>query len=253
MRNGNWILQMIINVVIYSSYRTYEEWKQTYHTYENTSEQKSSYRTYEEWKLHITSQNTVNLRLFLPYLWGMETLLNRPNNYICSSSYRTYEEWKLSSTARPFWTSVRSYRTYEEWKRPAYRFSLSVTFRFLPYLWGMETIDTTDINALETKFLPYLWGMETAIPCNATQVLESSYRTYEEWKPSNRRGVCAWRRTCSYRTYEEWKLETSNTLRVSVKVLTVPMRNGNAPNGKIYAIPRYAFLPYLWGMETRHR
>jgi len=33
--------------------------------------------------------------LFLPYLWGMETLVNLGNmGLYLLSSYRTYEEWK---------------------------------------------------------------------------------------------------------------------------------------------------------------
>jgi len=50
--------------------------------------------------------------------------------------------------------------------------------------------------------------METAIPFYSTQILESSYRTYEEWKRS-RNMIASLGEVSSYRTYEEWKLVSS--------------------------------------------
>ncbi len=150
-----------------------------------------------------------------------------------------------------------------------------ISIRFLPYLWGMET------NALrtlmtqlffvltvpmrngnvkgktykiksETLFLPYLWGMETwnAFTDTSTST-NSSYRTYEEWKPQTQLQTQEQYQS-SYRTYEEWKhLQETMTEQLSktlgsyrtyeewkrcfnikcsackFKVLTVPMRNGN--------------------------
>ena len=55
----------------------------------------------------------------------------------------------------------------------------------------------------------------------------SSYRTYEEWKPSSS-PQSVHRFVGSYRTYEEWKRNRQN--------------EENQGNHK--------FLPYLWGMET---
>jgi len=99
------------------------------------------------------------------------------------------------------------------------------------------------------EFLPYLWGMETREEGSTSQLINSSYRTYEEWKPtyqsaSIKSGVR------SYRTYEEWKLEMITTSQnIQSPVLTVPMRNGNRQGTK-WIRYRLQFLPYLWGMET---
>mgnify|MGYP006870480122 CR=1 FL=1 len=56
------------------------------------------------------------------------------------------------------------------------------------------------------RFLPYLWGMETSANYSRQVVVAlGSYRTYEEWK--HRKGVNEWNLWLrSYRTYEEWKL-----------------------------------------------
>jgi len=55
---------------------------------------------------------------------------------------------------------------------------------------------------------------------------ESSYRTYEEWKPRIKAMPPAEKRS-SYRTYEEWKHHARDC-----------------------SIEELWFLPYLWGMET---
>jgi len=56
-------------------------------------------------------------------------------------------------------------------------------FKFLPYLWGMETILKELPSLLNVGFLPYLWGMETRPRVEITQgKILGSYRTYEEWK-----------------------------------------------------------------------
>ena len=58
-------------------------------------------------------------RLFLSYLWGMETRYARTNQLAKLRSYPTYEEWKR------YWRTCRT---------------LHVS-RFLSYLWGMETTE----------------------------------------------------------------------------------------------------------------
>jgi len=72
---------------------------------------------------------------------------------------------------------------------------------------------------------------------------DSSYRTYEEWKPKSAASPET-KMFSSYRTYEEWKQNFYNFLNIPIKVLTVPMRNGNIVYGN--ACPKAAlFLPYL--------
>jgi len=68
--------------------------------------------------------------------------------------------------------------------------------------------------------------METGSVWWALERCESSYRTYEEWKPKT-----IWLLRAiefrSYRTYEEWKLGYRSPISGQQSVLTVPMRNGN--------------------------
>ena len=56
------------------SYRTYEEWK-LLGIDVLVQFQACSYRTYEEWKLQFQADSTILVHWFLPYLWGMETVL----------------------------------------------------------------------------------------------------------------------------------------------------------------------------------
>jgi len=56
-----------------------------------------------------------------------------------------------------------------------------------------------------------------------------SYPTYEEWKPFWIKNKSFWSFFCSYPTYEEWK---------------------RAQLSMIISAKDYAFLSYLWGMET---
>ncbi len=165
-----------------------------------------SYRTYEEWKL----------------LYRM--IIDHGGGY---GSYRTYEEWKLTTPSSGSGRFICSYRTYEEWKLRYSEFEYVGSARFLPYLWGMETVIALLIGKMERGFLPYLWGMETTQALSFTisnvsvltvpmrngnyrlharlQVLVGSYRTYEEWKHSLQ-GKGKILNFGSYRTYEEWKL-----------------------------------------------
>ena len=102
----------------FRSYRTYEEWKLGVGT--NTfATTLGSYRTYEEWKPFPNFEEVA----------------------IVSSSYRTYEEWKHWCLE---WANIKnfsSYRTYEEWKLASTFVDTSFTAWFLPYLWGMETLN----------------------------------------------------------------------------------------------------------------
>jgi len=143
------------------SYRTYEEWKQRLRVY------------HWRWTLVLTvpmrNGNSYREKVyfeglgeFLPYLWGMETIMRfmvksvviwvltvpmRNGNAPAAaagalsaySSYRTYEEWKPAIPILITSPGHSSYRTYEEWKR-FFELGLFCFFKeFLPYLWGMET------------------------------------------------------------------------------------------------------------------
>jgi len=140
----------------------------------------------------------------------------------------------------------------------------------------METSCQDVFSYTLKSFLPYLWGMETPLWHTVFLSLDfRSYRTYEEWKPRDKRKTI-FSNVSSYRTYEEWKLCPAGWTYEKDCVLTVPMRNGNTP--QCTAIPVLwessyrtyeewkltwfggknkmadKFLPYLWGMETeRHK
>ncbi len=165
--------------------------------------------------------------LFLPYLWGMETIFWLNGGGWDESSYRTYEEWKHVDLSPVVQAVNGSYRTYEEWK-----LSLS---------------SVSVLTCLMVLTVPMRNGNDGVI--YGVTVVEGSYRTYEEWKQCNNcvnkchkfssyRTYEEWKLTfhfffdniflCSYRTYEEWKLiywpKKHGRCR---RVLTVPMRNGN--------------------------
>mgnify|MGYP006892195206 CR=1 FL=1 len=123
-------------------------------------------------------------RGFLPYLWGMETKL---------SAVEYEQNSVLTVPMRNGNTSLQSAHS-------------RVAFQFLPYLWGMETADgrtqhpggrqssyrtyeewkrreSSCIPPFHFEFLPYLWGMETTCEEYAKlNIVNRSYRTYEEWK-----------------------------------------------------------------------
>ena len=74
--------------------------------------------------------------------------------------------------------------------------------------------------------------------------ITSSYRTYEEWKPLTMKDDNVLNKG-SYRTYEEWKLPIRIRTAIISKVLTVPMRNGNEVNNEKMKRKMGRFLPYL--------
>ncbi len=124
---------------IFGSYRTYEEWKPCWIS--TTTSGKISVLTVPMRNGNVLLAHvysiiikvlTVPMRngnyvcwllnrgvnLFLPYLWGMETLHFSP-------TFQTHQ--------------AGSYRTYEEWKLRKLFYGQRSCYVFLPYLWGMET------------------------------------------------------------------------------------------------------------------
>jgi len=149
----------------------------------------SSYRTYEEWKRGLPTWFQLSIKRFLPYLWGMETLsVSNILLYRVDRSYRTYEEWKQQMDAHNIPGAGRVLTVPMRNGNPEASETIQPrSTKFLPYLWGMETWEWQVKNIPVRSFLPYLWGMETCTRSVGT------------------------------------------------------VRN------------RFAFLPYLWGMETRYR
>ena len=123
---------------------------------------------------------------FLPYLWGIETITPRTSLPPVHDFYPTYEAlkrrtvWLLSRIASRIFTLPMRH-----WNYHAPHF-LAARPWFLPYLWGIETIQFSILEGLLVliftlpmrhwnnygfpklwllleKFLPYLWGIETYI------------------------------------------------------------------------------------------
>jgi len=98
----------------------------------------------------------------------------------------------------------RSYRTYEEWKQG-------------------RVIDTERMT--KCSYRTYEEWKPTMSGLESFQNL-GSYRTYEEWKRNSTKHNDG-KLLRSYRTYEEWKPCNSTKCMGGIRVLTVPMRNGN--------------------------
>jgi len=161
MRNGNTLVTISSLHSAMGSYRTYEEWKR--------NNDNSCYT--HQWVLTVPMRNgNFMLTIFSIIFMKVLTVPMRNGNIdvftdaksLCKGSYRTYEEWKRTSEQIVQTVSKSSYRTYEEWKPHTCSHSFFLFLRFLPYLWGMET-------------LKMMLLFESC---------KSSYRTYEEWKLS---------------------------------------------------------------------
>jgi len=147
-----------------------------------------------------------NLKKFLPYLWGMETVIDCPPGRLRhTGSYRTYEEWKLNNTARFGITTACSYRTYEEWKQWSVPLTQNQNKKFLPYLWGMET-------PIDTRQFVHLYIVLTVPMRNGNKKpSKEGYMTNFVLTVPMRNGNWQFRLFLvsgghrSYRTYEEWK------------------------------------------------
>ena len=211
----------------FGSYPTYEEWKQ-FKISPNTSSLYSSYPTYEEWK-HFSKKDEMNrYRLFLSYLWGMETCMpliinsigsvlilpmrngNQVHMYLCHyslpCSYPTYEEWKHAFFERRSKSKQGSYPTYEEWKHVGVTYRYTEIYWFLSYLWGMETWRYISIEIIVRRFLSYLWGMETR-----------KSKIYKQWN------ICV-----LILPMRNGNFLCNTLIQLSpAPVLILPMRNGN--------------------------
>ena len=145
------------------SYRTYEEWKLATILQANGDLVIGSYRTYEEWKQrwfrhtkkHLLLVLTVPMRngnpncekcngngkLFLPYLWGMETTI--------AKRWSIHTNWFL-----PYLWGMETSNFHE---MLLYRPSVLTVPMRNGNRRSCSSSETTD------KFLPYLWGMETQL------------------------------------------------------------------------------------------
>jgi len=166
---------------------------------------------------------------FLPYLWGMETIfVQLSQTFSFPRSYRTYEEWKHLKKQIDNLSLQSSYRTYEEWKPVSIHTTGNSLFGFLPYLWGMETpcnnlwrwyrfwvLTVPMRNGNKHRILGYVPGNHEFLPY--LWGMETTLRVLPEYFRS-------W-----FLPYL-WGMETCSQLlsyHLGLLVLTVPMRNGN--------------------------
>ena len=137
MRNGNMSTTPEISILMIRFYLTYEEWKLALMKFSINCaslvftlpmRNGNKLRLYNDNLMfrvftlpmrngnYVTYGNAVIAIVFLPYLWGMETLLCNSCSDKCYSFYLTYEEWKhWISAAKLVWCFC-FYLTYEEWK-----------------------------------------------------------------------------------------------------------------------------------------
>ena len=129
----------------------------------------------------------------------------------------------------------------------------SSIFKFLSYLWGMET-DYSGIeswaNGTWVLILPMRNGNVSNKSLYFKLYMLRSYPTYEEWKLSFKRWSKI--RSCrSYPTYEEWKLYTLSSSSCSANTSFLSYLWGMETKNKNFeTFEKVLFLSYLWGMET---
>ena len=77
------------------------------------------------------------------------------------SFYPTYEALKPFRVVNTGDGLKCFYPTYEALKLQIGIYSLPTSLMFLPYLWGIETLQRRSLSIEQFLFLPYLWGIET--------------------------------------------------------------------------------------------
>jgi len=169
----------------------------------------SSYRTYEEWKRYWTPRIWEAIFGFLPYLWGMETQrkVEKPGKGIkvLTVPMRNGNSDKSDST-RYHWSVLTVPMRNGNYIAASLAYTRSFSVLTVPMRNGNER-NCQDYSNSSRKFLPYLWGMETTPGCAGRFVSASPFLPYL------------------------WGMETAITrfwISVWTRVLTVPMRNGNA-------------------------
>jgi len=232
-------------------YRTYEELKQLFPKSSWFPATPNLYRTYEELKLDVVvyAQNIDQSHLYRTYEeLKLLRVFDLHGKYLYL--YRTYEELKPSITS----ASTRSlsfnlYRTYEELKLRNKTRGQKWVWRFVSYLWGIETND----DKRERK-----WWQICIVPMRNWN-REKGMRTWTSWRicivpmrnwnirklnlSRTRRefvsylwGIETVNTSCFvdmsasnlYRTYEELKLSPFPlVLTCDTLICIVPMRNWN--------------------------
>ena len=151
--------------------------------------------------------------------------------------------------------------------------TIDARYKFLSYLWGMETTKNFRRRLTRLSSYPTYEEWKHLWYCFRKILILSSYPTYEEWKPYPFRYILyfiarflsyLWgmetfhqmrsrRETpCSYPTYEEWKQYFYFFLFYRIYfVLILPMRNGNYDPLSNTTGNLWQFLSYLWGIKNK--
>ena len=150
-------------------------------------------------------------------------------------SYRTYEEWKLFSRTSGYFGSYSQVLTVPMRNgNGTSKLDVETIFRFLPYLWGMETpYDIVISSRLGIVLTVPMRNGNNLMHCNHLYqfVLTVPMRNGNFFNTVHKNKAIP----RSYRTYEEWKQVTKYIWpSYSIIVLTVPMRNGNSAVRYIY-------------------
>ena len=150
--------------------------------------------------------------MFLPYLWGIETLEKVIKIYDkWKSFYPTYEALKhiylryvkyicglVFTLPMRHWNSIGWITIIQLIKN-----------KFLPYLWGIETrIWLWNARRIQQSFLPYLWGIETQEQCEKQKHLQKGfYPTYEALKQNLLLSILSSNRTVFTLPMRHWNLK----------------------------------------------
>ena len=188
----------------------------------------SFYSTYEELKpFDVTLRTSIFLCVFTVPMRNWNTGSTMNCNGVNFSFYSTYEELKRSYNTGDSNSGNCFYSTYEELKQNIPNFDAEKFFKFLQYLWGIET---KKFCMVVTKVKGFYSTYEE-LKLQPTHLLQTNglsfYSTYEELKPDSSNIRKTKRFTFlqylwGIETYA-WKMLRSN----SSKVFTVPMRNWN--------------------------
>ena len=190
--------------------------------------------------------------LFLPYLWGIETLW-------CSMSLwrggcvftLPMRHWNIARTLNIPSDRVCFYPTYEALKLYGDWKDISFLIRFLPYLWGIETIHRRAPKQNPwNRFYPTYEALKPLAFVDDIQDIDRFYPTYEALKHD----IFSIKRLKPYSSLPYlWGIETNNNPpQLPTKEPSLPYLWGIET---FHSTPKTdwtaASLPYLWGIETK--
>ena len=137
------------------------------------------------WNIETKEELKVSEKKFLPYLWGIETFFCQVFFHVLVWVFtlpmrhwnRWMGKWLGSAESGVFTLPMRHWNgtfgievsksfavftlPMRHWNKKCLLTPIVKKMRFLPYLWGIETIIFKFSVIVSITFLPYLWGIET--------------------------------------------------------------------------------------------